>query len=159
MVFRKRSVGQRLAGPYSAPGQTPRTIPSVIAREVERGSEEVPRAAASGNVPVSISLMFRPCHLLFLGLVNDLSQQHRAHVTAKAHPARDAGKPCFGRAAKRIRENYRGLETSAYLLRDGKERLLRCKRDHLIDFGNRIPEGGEFCRSEDGQSGVRAAEA
>ena len=91
----------------------------------------------------------------FLGLVDDLSQQHRAHVTA-AYPARNSGKPClialrseFGKiiaASKRPRIFVMAKRDSPGA------------RDHLIDLGKRIPEGGEFCRSEDCKPGVRATQ-
>ena len=114
MVFRNRSTGQRLAGPYFGARADTKDDDrfGVIARcTADGGGSAAPQR--SGNVKVSISLVFRPRRLLFLGLVDYLSQQHRSEMPAKSHPARNPGKPRLGRAAKRIREEDRGLEASA----------------------------------------------
>src|SRR4029453_11049078 len=100
--------------------------------------------------------MFGPRCFLF-GLVDDLSEEHRAKLSTKAYPAGDAREPGFCRAAERARQKYRCLEASTYLLGNGQKRILRREGDDLINLRNRLPESFKFGRSQDGKAGVWSA--
>ncbi len=101
---------------------TPQSQLFKFAPEPYRSSGERRRfdgAAVFREAPISIGLMLGP-GLLLLGLVDDLSEEHRAKVSTKAHPAGNACEPCLCHATKRVRKDYRCLETPAYLLCDCK---------------------------------------
>ncbi len=83
----------------------------VIARCRQEAAQHRRSCLAMCKVPFSV--VFGPRGLLFLGLVDYLSEQHRSEMPAKSHPPRNPGKPRLGRAAKRIGEEDRGLEASA----------------------------------------------
>ena len=59
--------------------------------------------------------------------------------------------------AKRIWEENCRFETAAQRFRNRQDRILRSKRENLIDLGHRSPECFKFCRSEDSEPGVRTA--
>src|SRR5215213_2923067 len=84
-------------------------------------------------------------------LRDDLIQEAGAVMTAKTDASRNAGQPCFQRNAKRLREENRDIEWRLLLEKPGgRQKGLRWKRQHLIDFRDQLPDRGELRRRGDG---------
>ena len=94
-----------------------------------------------------------PARSLRLGLIDDLSKEHRAKVSTKSHPTGNVREPYLSRTAQRIWKEYRCLEAPAYLLRYAEKRVFGDEGDDLIDLRNQLPESFELGWRKNGRSG------